>query len=67
MMMLTAGFMAIYFVLNLCIINFRGMREFMADPHAAKRASDGAKALGGISEDKPSYDEDEKGGGRSDR
>ncbi len=45
LMAVGAGSMAIYFVLNLCIMNFSRMREFMADDHAAKNVPDGARKL----------------------
>ncbi|MFW6386155.1 MAG: zinc metalloprotease HtpX [Candidatus Hadarchaeota archaeon] len=42
---MAAGSMLVYFVLNLCIMNFSRMREFMADDHAAKIVPDGARKL----------------------
>ncbi|KXA89356.1 hypothetical protein AKJ62_03305 [candidate division MSBL1 archaeon SCGC-AAA259D14] len=42
---LAAGSMLVYFALNLCIMNFSRMREFMADDHAAKNVPDGARKL----------------------
>ncbi|KXA98143.1 hypothetical protein AKJ39_02480 [candidate division MSBL1 archaeon SCGC-AAA259J03] len=45
MMALGAGSMLVYFALNLCIMNFSRMREFMADDHAAENVPDGARKL----------------------
>lgn len=45
MMAIAAGSMAVYFALNLCIMNFSRMREFMADSHAAENVPDGARKL----------------------
>ncbi|KXB04451.1 hypothetical protein AKJ49_02095 [candidate division MSBL1 archaeon SCGC-AAA382A03] len=45
MMAIAAGSMAVYFALNLCIMNFSRMREFMADNHAAENVPDGSRKL----------------------
>ncbi|KXA95109.1 hypothetical protein AKJ65_02555 [candidate division MSBL1 archaeon SCGC-AAA259E19] len=45
MMALAAGSMLVYFALNLCVMNFSRMREFMADNHAAENVPDGARKL----------------------
>lgn len=45
MMAIAGASMGIYFVLNLCIMNFSRMREFLADRHSAGIISDGARKL----------------------
>lgn len=45
MMAIAGASMGIYFVLNLCIMNFSRMREFLADKHSARIISDGSRKL----------------------